>query len=434
MSQEDWSSWVEEQCHDNGWTHPPSISPLIWRELIDRGGKGAYVGSLSEFEEYTQHYYGISPSTTVEMDAKISAENLDAFHSLQLEKGRNIPSKPLHVCITQASSPLAYQLAPLLLSKKVFGDRKIHLHLYDTQDKQEILQGVSMELYDMAHPLLAGVTCTDSVQEAFREISALYILDYYNDSSTGTNEELSEIAQRYSKYAGILDYSADKDVRVVLIGPYSNTGAGIMSKFVSSIDRKNFISSSSLAEHQASTILATKMNTTTADVTHVGILGRSQGEVIADTGHVLVKNFQGSVVGPNDFSINLSQCLFDNKWVKDDFPMLFSKRHTNSGCYGNQGLCLAEAVVLCKLMKSWCDGDEMWHSVGTVHEEDQDVVVSYPCICKDGKWERVSGIDIGEEVKEALETVVVKLKDKLKEAFSFINKEQDSDTTPSSKL
>ena len=217
------------------------------------------------------------------------------------------------------------------------------------------------------YPLLAGVTCTDSVQEAFQEISALYILDYYNDSSTGTNEELSEIAQRYSKYAGILDYSADKDVRVVLIGPYSNTGAGIMSKFVSSIDRKNFISSSSLAEHQASTILVTKMNTTTADVAHVGILGRSQGEVIADTGHVLVKNFQGSVVGPNDFSINLSQCLFDNKWVKDDFPMLFSKRHTNSGCYGNQGLCLAEAVVLCKLMKSWCDGDEMWHSVGTVH-------------------------------------------------------------------
>ena len=110
---------------------------------------------VSEFEEYTQHYYGISPSTTVEMDAKISAENLDAFHSLQLEKGRNIPPKPLHVCITQASSPLAYQLAPLLLSKKVFGDRKIHLHLYDTQNKQEILRGVSMELYDMAHPLFS---------------------------------------------------------------------------------------------------------------------------------------------------------------------------------------------------------------------------------------------------------------------------------------
>ncbi len=53
----------------NGWRH--SSSPLVWRELLDRGGKGMYLGGLAEFQEYALHYHGISPSTEPATEDKV---------------------------------------------------------------------------------------------------------------------------------------------------------------------------------------------------------------------------------------------------------------------------------------------------------------------------------------------------------------------------
>jgi len=49
---ETWDSWLGEVCRQNGWQH--SRSPIVWRELVDRGGKGILLGGANEFMEYAQ--------------------------------------------------------------------------------------------------------------------------------------------------------------------------------------------------------------------------------------------------------------------------------------------------------------------------------------------------------------------------------------------
>lgn len=45
-------SWLEKTCWSNDWKH--ECSPIVWRELIDRGGKGKLLGGMDEFLEYAQ--------------------------------------------------------------------------------------------------------------------------------------------------------------------------------------------------------------------------------------------------------------------------------------------------------------------------------------------------------------------------------------------
>lgn len=70
----------------NGWSH--TSSPLVWRELLDRGGKGMYLGGLEAFLEYTQHYYGVSPSTQHATDEKV--------HQLYTSPLQTLPTGHMH--------------------------------------------------------------------------------------------------------------------------------------------------------------------------------------------------------------------------------------------------------------------------------------------------------------------------------------------------
>ena len=175
----DWPSWLSEQCSQCGWKHS-SGSPLIWRELIDRGGKGLYLGGLQEFEHYASHYHGITPSTTQELEEAIARENQETLLSLKLEQERAPKIEPLRVCVTNASSHIAYHLVQQIATGRVYGeDKVVAIHLYDSDaDKREELEGVALELVDLASPVLYEVRVTESVKDAVDSVSVAFILDY----------------------------------------------------------------------------------------------------------------------------------------------------------------------------------------------------------------------------------------------------------------
>jgi hypothetical protein len=61
--------WLGQLCTSNGWS--PCRSPIVWRELIDRGGKGTLIGGASEFQEYVASYYGIQSNFTSDDALKV---------------------------------------------------------------------------------------------------------------------------------------------------------------------------------------------------------------------------------------------------------------------------------------------------------------------------------------------------------------------------
>lgn len=66
-------NWLKDECNQRKFKH--SKSPIIWRELVDRGGKGILIGGADEFQEYAWGYYGIkSPQMTSDL-MKVSNES-----------------------------------------------------------------------------------------------------------------------------------------------------------------------------------------------------------------------------------------------------------------------------------------------------------------------------------------------------------------------
>ena len=410
-----------EQCQEKGWTHPPTSSPLIWRELIDRGGKGSYVGGLAEFEEYSYHYYQVSPPIAADdtLATAISVENADTLQTLIIEAQQLQREPPVHVCITSASSALSYHLSSLLLTRAVFKDRDVFIHLYDHPDNISVLEGVAMELTDLAHSKLAGVSCSSSMQDAFKAVSAAFIVE--SSPVTQDSMSVSEAAVMYYRYAAMMDYCAQKDVRVVVIGPHSNTGAAIMAQTVTSISKSSFVASPFLVMQQARSILAGKLNVKSSDLEKVAVWGPCEGEVVIDTAHTRVHNFQGSITGPEEFSLPLLECLFDRLWLNEEFPGLVLSRHLQGHGYGGRGNDLAVAVGLCQLMKAWWGSEGEWYPVGVVCDSakqgmEEGMVISQPCICRDEKWLPVEGVEISDGVRERVDQQLIRLKEELSTA------------------
>ena len=69
---EEWPSWLQQQCSERGWSH--ASSPLVWRELVDRGGRGSYLGGLGEFQQHASKYYDIAPSTEEGVEREVKRE------------------------------------------------------------------------------------------------------------------------------------------------------------------------------------------------------------------------------------------------------------------------------------------------------------------------------------------------------------------------
>ncbi|XP_063093425.1 putative malate dehydrogenase 1B isoform X11 [Cavia porcellus] len=56
-----WEEWLKEVCEKNKWSHKKS--PIVWRELLDRGGKALLLGGYNDFLEHAQrvHAGGLQP-------------------------------------------------------------------------------------------------------------------------------------------------------------------------------------------------------------------------------------------------------------------------------------------------------------------------------------------------------------------------------------
>nr|KAF6496344.1 malate dehydrogenase 1B [Rousettus aegyptiacus] len=97
------TEWLNDLCKKNKWDH--KNSPIIWRELLDRGGKGLLLGGYNEFLEHAQLYYGVTSSMTTEMMKVIAQENLMTHIEDEREKeALKQLIEPLNVWITRWDS------------------------------------------------------------------------------------------------------------------------------------------------------------------------------------------------------------------------------------------------------------------------------------------------------------------------------------------
>lgn len=409
-------SWLNDTCQERGWSHEKS--PLVWRELIDRGGKGVFIGGANEFQEYAKGYYGIESDLVSSDMSKIAAENMQTKTEIDKEEADfKALSQPVNICITNASSNVCYAMLDSLTRGDVLGsDVELNIRLFDRSEKKEYLEGVQMEAEDLAHGLLRGITVETNVTEAFRDCSVIILLDEILQGEKTKEVWIKENSVHFVKYAKIIDQVAQKSVKVLLAGAGPvNFNATMMIKNAPSIPRQNFAAMSRLVENRAKSVVAERLKVNTAGVVDLIIWGNPNGEHYIDVSNSRVHGYDGSIIGPESFSVSGPEMIFDKKWLETEYLELVKGKQAKAEEAMQHPGVLSQAFAINTTMMHWCNGSPsgQMFSLGVCsngwYGVPKEMVYSFPVTFHPkGYWNVVQDVDLSEEVKaKVLETIKV---------------------------
>uniref|UniRef100_A0A8B9I9T0 Putative malate dehydrogenase 1B n=1 Tax=Anser brachyrhynchus TaxID=132585 RepID=A0A8B9I9T0_9AVES len=407
-----WEQWLRDICEMNGWEH--RRSPIIWRELLDRGGKGLLLGGVNDFLEYAQHYYGITSTMLSEEMLDIAEENLQAHVETEKEEEeiRNL-TNPLQIWITSASAPICYQLIPLLANGGVFGmTTEISIHLLDTDEFKNVLCGIVMEVEDMAFPLLRGISEHTEIDKAFLQADVIIVLDdiLLKREVQSLENYIREVSEICHVYAPLIEKNAKKGVRVISAGKtFVNLKAMMIITYGPSINPENVIAVATSWETAAKAMLARKLNMNAAGVKDVIVWGNITGCNYIDLSHTKLYKCDSAVWGPANFSRPLMNLIYDRYCTNLFFKVKlnnFLKFVIREKMFGVRML---SAHAVATVLRYWFHGSPPGEivSVGILSEGQfcipEGIVFSMPVRFQNGGWEVVTELEINETTQEALE-------------------------------
>ncbi|XP_024281962.1 putative malate dehydrogenase 1B [Oncorhynchus tshawytscha] len=421
MHPNEWQQWLETTCKENGWQH--EHSPMIWRELINRGGKGMLLGGFSDFLEHVQAYYGITSDMTTELMMKIATENLLTRElCMKEEVYHQSLIKPLHIWISSALNPTCYILIPQLFAPGVFWDAPtISLHLLDVGAIEEDLQGVRMETEDLALPQLHKVTVYTELDQAFQQAHFIILLDDSWPECGREDEEESKVrkvSERYQQYGRLIDERAHKNVAVIVAGnTLVNLKCSLLLENAPSVDSGRFVGMATQLEYEARAHIAQKLSVKTADVTDVIVWGNISGSSHVDLQRAKVFQYEGAIWGPSDFSQPVLKMIYDRKWLQTDFLNLVSSQRATVASKSQRATAISATNGIIAVLKAWnCNSSaEEVFSLGILSTGQYNlpagVVFSMPVSFQDGRWSVLSDVIIGDEMRAKLQIAADQLRE-----------------------
>ncbi|KAF0710491.1 malate dehydrogenase, cytoplasmic-like isoform X2, partial [Aphis craccivora] len=223
-------------------------------------------------------------------------------------------SGPIRVVVTDAAGELAYSLIFKIANGDVFGAKqRVILHLIDIPSAMGILEGVCMEIDDLALPLVKGYVKTAKLEEAFRDVDAAFLIGTMpNNESKEKKDLLSSNVKIFKLLGKALDKYAKKDVKVLVIGNSANTNALICSLHAPSIPKQNFTAMTRLDQNRAQSAIAIYLGLSVSSIKNFTIWGGNQSSTqFPDVFNALVQSC--------DSVQNVYDIIKDKQWLTEDF-------------------------------------------------------------------------------------------------------------------
>ena len=416
----EWDDWVTRTCSERKWEYDGK-SPIIWRELLDRGGKGTLLGSCNEFLEMAKEYYGLVSLKMTEELKNIAEENkLTKNKDDAIEKARQEKSHPTRVCVSGAANEIAYHVLLALCNGEVFPtDEEIVINLFDSTESQDILSGVAMEIQDCATDQLKTVVVTDKQEVAFKDTDLVIILDGFA-TNIGNADDIKEYLDHsslvFKQYGKSIDNYSRKSVKVLVAGGPVSIICKILSLSAPSVSQQNFFALSRLEENIVKSLIARRLQVKTSDVKNVVVWGQPFLNRLTDTTFSRVTGYDGAIWGPHikGFSQSTPEMVHDDKWLANEINEQVKSRNESildSKADGMQAISRAAAIIsqLKDLIKGQDDPQEIF-SLGLVsqgwYNVPEGTVFSFPVrVSKDGV-EIVSSLEINEAKQTLLQNVI----------------------------
>jgi len=297
-------------------------------------------------------------------------------------------TSPVRVTVTGAAGQISYSLLFRIAAGEMLGpNQPVILQMLEITPALEALKGVAMELEDCAFPLLAGMVCTDDANEAFKDSQYALLVGARPRGPGMERKDLLEAnAAIFSAQGKAINDHADADIKVLVVGNPANTNALIAQRNAPNIDPRQFTAMTRLDHNRALSQLANKLDVSINEVTHMTIWGNHSATQYPDLHHTQVSG-------------ELAIDRVDQDWYESDFIPVVQQR--GAAIIKARGASSAASAANAAIahMRSWAlgsdDGD--WVSMGVYSDGSygitEGLIYSFPCVCKDGNWSIVQGLD-----------------------------------------
>ena len=311
---------------------------------------------------------------------------------------------PARVAITGAAGQIGYQLAFRVASGQMLGpDQPVILQLLEIPPALGALNGVAMELDDCAFETLHDVVATDDAETAFRDASyALLVGARPRGPGMERGDLLLANAEIFSAQGKALDASADRDVKVLVVGNPANTNALIASANAPDLDPRNFTAMTRLDHNRAKAQLARKVGAHVSGVDGVIIWGNHSATQVPDLAHATV-----------DGEPALS--LVPRQWYEDEFvPSVQQRGATIIKARGASSAASAASAAIDHI-RDWTYGTDGWVSMAVASDGSygiaEGVYYSYPVKCRGGDYEIVRQLEIDDFCRARLDATDAELRE-----------------------
>src|SRR5699024_1998282 len=182
---------------------------------------------------------------------------------------------------------------------------------------------------------------------------------------------------------------ANPNIKVLVVGNPANTNALIAQRNAPNINPRQFTAMTRLDHNRGLAQLANKLGTTVNNITNMTIWGNHSATQYPDLHHTKV-----------DGKAAIDQVEQD--WYENTYiPEVQQRGAAIINARGASSAASADSSAV-DHMRSWALGSEEgnWVSMGVYSDGsygvEEGLIYSFPCVCNNGDWEIVQGLDINE--------------------------------------
>ena len=307
--------------------------------------------------------------------------------------------------MTGAAGQIGYSLLFRIASGEMLGpDQPVVLQMLEITPALPALEGVAMELEDCAFPLLAGMVRTDRPEEGFANADfALLVGAMPRTQGMERSDLLGANGAIFTTQGRAMSEAASPDVKVLVVGNPANTNALIAMSNAKGIDPSNFTAMTRLDHNRAISQLATRTGRPVSSITRMTIWGNHSTTQYPDLVHCLVD-------GESAYDL-----VDDHAWVDGEFIPTVAKR--GAAVIGARGASSAASAANAAIdhVRNWVHGtaEGDWVSMGVRSDGSYGVpeglMSSFPCVCREGRWEIVRGLEIDEYSRTKIDVSIEEL-------------------------
>jgi malate dehydrogenase len=314
---------------------------------------------------------------------------------------------PVRVAVTGAAGQIGYSLLFRIASGAMLGpETPVILQLLEITPALGALEGVKMELDDCAFSPLVDVICTDKADVAFGDADvALLVGAMPRKDGMERSDLLNANGGIFKPQGQAIGANAKKDVKVLVVGNPANTNALIAMNNAKGIDPRQFTAMTRLDHNRAVTQIAQKLGRPVTSVKKMTIWGNHSTTQYPDLFHCEVDGK------------NAAALVNDQAWLDETYIPTVAKR--GAAIIKARGLSSAASAANAAIdhIHSWVKGtpEGDWVSMAVPSDGSYGVpeglISSFPCVCKNGKYEIVQGLDIDAYSRGKIDASVAELAD-----------------------